>query len=627
MIRRLAQIALPTLALLVAAAPANAYWPGTGTGSGSAGVGTLNPPTAVSANASPGSSTVAVTWTASSTAGSAVEPEGYYVTRATTSSPNTPLPACGSSSTSLITSATSCNDTSVADGSYTYTVTAVFRSWDAASAPSDQVTVQGDTTAPSLSQLQMRDVDVDGKVDRVVATFDEPIESSSDVTRWTLADAPGGATRNAVSTSGSTATLTLNEGTADTAVGSFKVTLAAGAGGIRDAAGNQASFSNGTPDDAAAPVVVSLDRTGASPTNASSAGWTALFSEPVSGVSDADFVKAAGAPASGSPSVTPVDGKTYTVTVGTITASGTLGVNLDDDDSIADPASNKLGGTGAGNGNFTGQTYTIDKTAPTSTLADPGTDLQGTVTVNATASDTSGVQTVALQRSPTGQNVWGPATAACNSMTAGTAPNYSCQLNTTLLTNGASYDFRVVAIDTLGNATVSAQVSNRRILNPAGTNIQGANGGTVNKLDQGDTVTFTYNRAMALSSFGLTGTTARDVKVRVVDNGNDDVLTVYDQSDTTQVPIGSVNLGGNYVTGSGNFVFGGNGGNASRLQADTTGTIFTLTIGKEPTVNTLTTTSRTLTWTPSAGALSAAPGNVPSLTTAVTEGGAADGDF
>ena len=41
---------------------------------------------------------------------------------------------------------------------------------------------------------------------------------------------------------------------------------------------------------------------------------------------------------------------------------GTLGLNLVDDDTIIDALTNKLGGTGTGNGNSTGETYTIDRT-------------------------------------------------------------------------------------------------------------------------------------------------------------------------------------------------------------------------------------------------------------------------
>src|SRR5439155_1173000 len=51
-------------------------------------------------------------------------------------------------------------------------------------------------------------------------------------------------------------------------------------------------------------------------------------------------------------------------TVATGSGDGTLGLNLVDDDSIAASSTNKLGGTGTGNGSFTGPTYTIDKSAP-----------------------------------------------------------------------------------------------------------------------------------------------------------------------------------------------------------------------------------------------------------------------
>src|SRR5206468_1493666 len=57
-------------------------------------------------------------------------------------------------------------------------------------------------------------------------------------------------------------------------------------------------------------------------------------------------------------------GVSYTVTVNTGSGDGSIGLNLVDNDSIVDAATNPLGGTGAGNGNFTGQVYTVDKTAP-----------------------------------------------------------------------------------------------------------------------------------------------------------------------------------------------------------------------------------------------------------------------
>ncbi len=71
---------------------------------------------------------------------------------------------------------------------------------------------------------------------------------------------PSGGSLAAVATAGATATLSLAEGAgaANTAVGGFRVTLAASAGGIRDPAGNQSSFGSTAPTDQAAPVLVSL---------------------------------------------------------------------------------------------------------------------------------------------------------------------------------------------------------------------------------------------------------------------------------------------------------------------------------------------------------------------------------
>ncbi len=104
--------------------PAFGYWGAAGTASTTAAVGTLAPPTNVSASAV--ASTVSVSWTAPA----GLAPTGYYVTRTTD---GTPMPACGSGPAALVT-ASSCSDTGVAAGSHTYVVTAVFRSWTAVSA-------------------------------------------------------------------------------------------------------------------------------------------------------------------------------------------------------------------------------------------------------------------------------------------------------------------------------------------------------------------------------------------------------------------------------------------------------------------------------------------------------------
>jgi hypothetical protein len=131
-------LGLLVLAILGVAAGAWAYWTTHGTGSASANVGTLNAPTDVSVP-STASGAVHVTWT-DSTLGDGVTPaSGYYVTR-TKNSDSSTANACGTSPSSLTSStATSCDDTSVPDGTYHYTVTAVYRTWTATSAASGNV--------------------------------------------------------------------------------------------------------------------------------------------------------------------------------------------------------------------------------------------------------------------------------------------------------------------------------------------------------------------------------------------------------------------------------------------------------------------------------------------------------
>ena len=120
------------------------------------------------------------------------------------------------------------------------------------------------------------------------------------------------------------------------------------------------------------PTVLSISRVSSTPTSAAALSWTVTFSEAVTGVDVADFVTVPGGTLGGIPAVTGVTGTgaNYTVTASTGSGSGTLGLNLVDDDSIinnATPTPVPLGGAGAANGNFTGEFYTIDRTAPTVT--------------------------------------------------------------------------------------------------------------------------------------------------------------------------------------------------------------------------------------------------------------------
>ena len=133
-----------------------------------------------------------------------------------------------------------------------------------------------DKAAPTLSSLEMFDTGAnrDGKIDEVRATFNEPIAASTATGPWTLTNVPSGGSLSSVSTGGSVATLALTPGVGapDTAVGTFKVALAASASGIRDAAGNQASFTVTAPADKAAPVRTLMQAFDASPATAAKDG-------------------------------------------------------------------------------------------------------------------------------------------------------------------------------------------------------------------------------------------------------------------------------------------------------------------------------------------------------------------
>ncbi|MDP3968919.1 MAG: Ig-like domain-containing protein [Nocardioides sp.] len=100
-------------------------------------------------------------------------------------------------------------------------------------------------------------------------------------------------------------------------------------------------------------------------------------------------------------------------------------------------------------------TTQVDNTVPTVSLTLPS-QLSGTVDVDPTVADTgSGVASVTIDYR-TGTGAW---VTLC---TRTVAP-YSCSLDTTTLTNGASYDFRVTARDVAGNsaaASATATVEN-----------------------------------------------------------------------------------------------------------------------------------------------------------------------
>jgi hypothetical protein len=203
----------------------------------------------------------------------------------------------------------------------------------------------------------------------VTATFSEPVSgfvaSDLTVTNCTVS--------NFAAVSGSLYTFelvpTVPSGTVTVKLNSSKCDDQAGNGNL---ASNLLSILfDGIP-----PTVTSSTRLSANPTRASTVKFLVTFSESVTGVDAGDFSLATTGSLSGV-FISAISGSnaTRTVTVNTGTGDGTLRLDVTDNDSIVDLAGNRLGGTGAGNGNFTGgQTYTVDRTRPTVVLSSTAPD-------------------------------------------------------------------------------------------------------------------------------------------------------------------------------------------------------------------------------------------------------------
>ena len=205
-------------------------------------------------------------------------------------------------------------------------------------------------------------------------TFSEPV-TGVDVSDFNLiATNISGASINSMTGSGNTYNISVNTGSGD---GTLRLDLIdndsivnASGNTLGDIGTGNGNFTNGEAYsiDKTAPSVTSIVRAGNNPTNSPSVDFTITFSEPVTGVDVVDFslmnTSLSGAMISSLNGL----GNMYTISVNTGSGDSTVRLDLVDDDSITDLASNKLGNTGIGNGNFiNGETYIVDKTVPVTT--------------------------------------------------------------------------------------------------------------------------------------------------------------------------------------------------------------------------------------------------------------------
>jgi hypothetical protein len=136
---------------------------------------------------------------------------------------------------------------------------------------------------------------------------------------------------------------------------------------LGDAGLGNGNFTNGESYtvDKTAPVITSSIRSGANPSSASSVDFIVAFSESVVGVDRTDF--SLHSSTISNMSINRVSGVDpfYIVNINPGNGSGTIRLDLLDDDSITDLAGNQLGGFGFGNGNFiNGESYDIERSMP-----------------------------------------------------------------------------------------------------------------------------------------------------------------------------------------------------------------------------------------------------------------------
>ena len=192
--------------------------------------------------------------------------------------------------------------------------------------------------------------------------------------------------------------------------------------------------------DATAPSITAMTRVGATPTKASTVAWTVAFSESVTGVGLGDFSLTQEGLTGASLDGVSGSGAVYTVTASTGDGSGSLALALGDDDSIVDAAGNRLGGTGAGNGNATGPSYLLDRTPPA-----------GAPTI------TSGPSGIVASTSASFAFASGEAGVAGFECALDAGPFGGCASPKTLSGLGQGVrTFRVRAVDAVGNAGPAA---------------------------------------------------------------------------------------------------------------------------------------------------------------------------
>jgi hypothetical protein len=170
----------------------------------------------------------------------------------------------------------------------------------------------------------------------------------------------------------------------------------------------------------------------------------------------------------------------------------------------------------------------------------------------------------------------------------------------------STYSSTVVSRDSVTPPNTSAAFPFNTVVDntaPSGSGVTVTNGGIVNRPDNGDTVTFTYNEPIDPTSIiaGWDGSAPQIVTVQVTNKGNGDSIYIFNSANTAQLPLGVIALKTtDYVTSSTTF---GGPGNATRstMTWDLATSSVTVKLGPADaagTVNTTASTTSQMIWTP-----------------------------
>jgi chitinase len=181
--------------------------------------------------------------------------------------------------------------------------------------------------------------------------------------------------------------------------------------------------------------------------------------------------------------------------------------------------------------------------------------------------------------------------------TLSSAPSGATWTTTAATLAVGTYTAQATQADSAGNTgTSAANTFTIDTTKPTATRVVATNktGGTAGKIENGDTITFTYSEAIDPASVwtGWSGASTT-VHLRFTNNSANDSFTVLDTADAANVHLGSVATNGNYVSATTTF--------NSTMVRSADGASVVVTLGTPSSVQSTAVAARNMAWTLGAG--------------------------